>query len=175
MSPSPDLTKKWLTVRETAEILGTSEEMVRRKIRAYELPASRLNYAPRSPWMINAAALQRRLEIDAHGKRVYDIGIVVGHSIDEFAEKLEQRHPDVRVGSPDGPTLAEHARATAARHELFTQIEREEGAEIRKRFEQLDEEQRFEEEAREYARRIRRAERLRDRALEILDEDDQDD
>jgi hypothetical protein len=36
----------------------------------------------------------------------------------------------------------------------------------------LDENQRFEEKARELARRIRRAERLRDRALEILEEAD---
>jgi hypothetical protein len=42
----------------------------------------------------------------------------------------------------------------------------------RQRFEQLDEDARFEEEAQALARRIRRAERLRDRALEILDEDD---
>ena len=93
----------------------------------------------------------------------------------EFVEKLEQEYPGVTVGSPEGPTLAEHVRATIARHDLFDRVERDMYADpcVRQRFEALDEEQRFEEEARELARRIRRAERLRDRAIEILEEEDE--
>jgi hypothetical protein len=73
-----------------------------------------------------------------------------------------------------GPSLAEHARATIARHELFERIAREMAADpsVRQQLERLDDEERFEEEARELARRIRREERLRDRALEILDDEE---
>jgi|SRR5829696_4156495 len=45
---------------------------------------------------------------------------------------------------------------------------------VRQHLERLDDEERFQAEARELARRIRRAERLRERALEILDEEDED-
>jgi excisionase family DNA binding protein len=188
LAMSDDQKKEWLTVRETAERLNLSEESVRRMIRTFQLPASRASGGARAPWVINAAALERQLEVDAHRRRVHEAGIVVGRVQeaggnavvgrgDDFAEELEQRYPDVRVGSPDGPTLAEYARATAARHELFDRIEREMAADpsVRQQLERLDEAERFEAEAQELARRVRRAERLRDRALEILDEDDQDD
>src|SRR5215207_8195611 len=85
----------WLSVRETAKRLGTTDEMVRRKIRALELPAQRLTDAPRAPWMINAAALERRLETEERKRRFHESGVVVGFG--DFHEKLETRH---------GPELA---------------------------------------------------------------------
>jgi hypothetical protein len=167
---------KWLTVAEVAEILGTSTETVRRKIKALELPASRASDAPRAPWLIDAPEFERQRKADAEraAARRRLKGVVTAYGDDEFIEKLKQQYPDHRVSSPDGPTLAEHAQATIARHNLFERIERDMYAdpEIRERLKALDEEQRFEEEARELARRIRRAEKLRDRACEILDEED---
>src|SRR5215217_6995963 len=70
----------WLSVRETAKRLGTTEEMVRRKIRAFELPAQRLTDAPRAPWMIKADELERRLEMEERKRRFHELGIVTGYS-----------------------------------------------------------------------------------------------
>jgi hypothetical protein len=164
--------KQWLTVRETAARLNTSEEMVRRKIRASELPASRLTDAARAPWMINAATLERQLEVEAHRKRVQEAGIVVGRG-DEGGP-----HDQALIGEVaaiHGSDTAEALHKVMNRHNLFDRIERDMYADpaIRERFETLDDDERFEEEARELARRIRRAERLRDRALEILGEEDE--
>jgi predicted DNA-binding transcriptional regulator AlpA len=164
--------KMWLTVAETAERLGVSEPAVRRMIKAYKLPASRATSAKRSPWMINAPALERQIEIDEHKKRMQESGIVVGYG--DFADNLEKRYPDTRVDLPDQPTLAEHARMTAARQELFNRVEREMYADpgVRQQLERLDDEDRFEKEARELASRVQRADRLRQRAQQILDEED---
>jgi excisionase family DNA binding protein len=174
MAESPD--RKWLTIAEVAEIYGVSTETVRRKIKAGELPASRASDSPRAAWLIDEAEFERQREADAELAAVRQRlgGVVTGRG-DEFIEKLKERYPDVRVGSPDGPTLAEHARATIARHDLFERIESEMAADpsVWQRLEDLDDAERFEEEARELARRIRRAEALRDRALEILEDEDE--
>jgi hypothetical protein len=166
---------EWLTVRETAKRLNTSEEMVRRKIRAFELPASRLTDAARAPWMIDARALEQQLQADAQlaEHRESMAGVVVGRSdeggpLDEaFRAEVERLH---------GKPVAAGLKQVMDRSDLFARVERDMYADpsLRMRFEQLDEEQRFEEEARELARRVRRAERLRDRALEILEEEDLD-
>jgi hypothetical protein len=173
--PNP-LDSKWLTVADVAEMLGTSTETIRRMIKAGELPASRASNAPRAAWLIDAVEFQRQREADAERAAIRQRlgGVVTGRG-DEFVENLEQAYPGVTVGSPEGPTLAEHVRATIARHDLFDRIERDMYADpaIRERFETLDDAERFEEEARELARRIRRAERLRDRAIEILEEEDE--
>ena len=174
MEHSPD--SQWLTVADVAAILGTSTETIRRMIKAGELPASRASNAPRAAWLIHAAEFERQREADAERAAIRQRlgGVVTGRG-DEFVEKLEQQYPDLTVGNPEGPTLAEHARATSARHDLFERLESEMAADpgLRQRLENLDEEQRFEEEARELAHRIRRAERLRDRAIEILEEEDE--
>jgi Helix-turn-helix domain len=186
--------KKWLTVRETAARLNRSEEMVRRMIRAGELPASRLSAAAKAPWMIDADELERQLKVHAERTavrmRLDRAGVTVGRSVDsppqgggvvigrgeDFYAEIERAYPGVKVGGPEGPPLADYLRQRDSRAELFDRIEREMYADpaVRQRFEKLDEEARFEEEARELARRIRRAERLRERALEILDEDEAD-
>jgi hypothetical protein len=167
--------KPWLTVAETAERLGCSEPAVRRMIQSHKLPASRATTAKRAPWMINAVALERQLDAEAQRAAVRErlAGAVVGYG--DFADKLEEAYPDTKVGSPEWPTLAEHARATIARHELFERVEREMYADpgVRQQLERLDEEERVEAEARELAQRIRRAERIRERALEILNEEDE--
>jgi hypothetical protein len=168
---------RWLTVGDVAAILGTSTETVRRKIKAGELPASRASDAPHASWLIDAAEWERQREADIERAAIRQrlSGAVTGYG-DEFFEKLKERYPDVTVGSPDGPTLAEHARATIARHDLFERVERDMYADpgVRQQLERLDDAERFEEEARELARRVRRAERLRERALEILEDEDDD-
>jgi excisionase family DNA binding protein len=166
----PENDAQWLTVRETAERLGQSEATIRRMIRAHELPASRQGRGSRAPWMVNAAALERRRQIEAHRKRMRESGVVVGYSdeggpADEaFPAEIDLRH---------GADTAANVRAVMDRRRLFERVEREMYADsgVRHRLERLDEAQRFEEEARELAARIRRVERLRDRALEILDEE----
>jgi excisionase family DNA binding protein len=171
---------KWLTVAEVAAVLGVSTETIRGKIKAGELPASRASNAPRAAWLIDAAEFERQREAEVERAAVRQRlgGVVSSYGDDEFIEKLKARYPDATVDSPDGPTLAEHVRARIARHELLDRVEHEMAAEmaddsaISERFEDLDEEQRFEEEARELARRVRRAERLRERALEILEEEE---
>jgi excisionase family DNA binding protein len=174
----PNERSEWLTVSEVAAMLGTSTETIRRMIKAGELPASRASNAKRAAWLINAAAFERQRTADAERAAVRQRlgGVVVGRG-EEFTERLGKAYPGVTVGSPQGPSLADHARAIAARHDLFDRVEREMAADpsIRQQLEQLEEEERFEAEAQELARRVRRAERLRDRALEILEEDDQDD
>jgi hypothetical protein len=168
---------EWLTVSQVAEVLGTSTETVRRMIKAGELPASRASEAKRAPWLIHGPTWehQREADIERAAIRQRLAGVVTGYG-EDFARKVEAEYPDARVGSPGGPTLAEHTRAYLARQELFGQIQRDMRADpaLRQRFEQLDENERFEAEARELARRVRRERQLWDRALEILDENDED-
>jgi Helix-turn-helix domain len=169
--------RKWLTVAEVAAMLGTSTETIRRRITVGELPASRASTAPHAAWLIDAAEFERQREADAERAAIRRRlgGVVVGRG-DEFAKKPAQHCPDARVGSPEGPTLADHTRAMIARHETFERLQRDMAADpgLREQFEALDEANRFEAEARELARRVRRSERLRDRVWEILDEEDQD-
>jgi excisionase family DNA binding protein len=167
---------KWLTVAEVAAVLGVSTETVRGKIKAGELPASRASNAPRAAWLIDAAEFERQREAEAERAAVRQRlgGVVSSYGDDEFIEKLKARYPDATVDSPHGPTLAEDLRARIDRRDLFERVEADMYADpgLRQQLEQLDDAERFEEEARELARRIRRAEKLRDRAIEILEEDD---
>lgn len=157
--------KDWLTVRETAERLGRSEETVRRMIRACKLPASRSGEGPRAAWLINASALERQLEVQATEQRVRDRGIVTGYG--DFIEQVEARY---------GAPLADTLREVRERHELLERLATELHADpdVAERFEQLDDEERIERAAQELARRVRREERIRERAREILEEDDTD-
>src|SRR3954470_16940603 len=123
---------EWLTVSEVAETLGTSTETVRRMIKAGKLPASRASTLPRAPWLINRPAWEQQKLHDAEVARVRErmAGVVVarvdepsaGPTVvgrgEEFFEELGRAYPGVTVGRPDGPTLADHARATAERHSL---------------------------------------------------------
>src|SRR5205814_6937132 len=95
---------KWLTIADVAAVLGTSTETVRRMIKAGELPASRASAAPRAAWLIDAAEFERQREADAERAAIRQRlgGVVTAFGDDEFVEKLKQRYPDVRVGSPDG-------------------------------------------------------------------------
>jgi excisionase family DNA binding protein len=167
---------RWLTVADVAEILGTSTQTVRRMIKAGELPASRASAAPRASWLIDAAEFERQREADAERAAIRQRlgGVVSSYGDDEFIEKLRARYPDVTVGGPDGPGLAQDLRARIDRRDLLERVERDMYADpaIRQQLEQLDDNERFEQEARELARRIRRAEKLRDRAIEILSEED---
>src|SRR5215210_1841467 len=102
--------KKWLTVSEVAEILSTSTETVRRKIAAGELLASRASAAPRAAYLIDAAAFESQRESERQRAAVRQrlAGVVTTRG--EISEALAREHPDVRVGSAEGPTLAEYTR-----------------------------------------------------------------
>jgi hypothetical protein len=166
--------QKWLTVGEVAAILGVTTETVRNKIKRGELPASRASNAPHAAFLIDAAEFERQRAVDVELAAVRQrlAGVVTGRG-EEFIQQLEQQYPGVTVGAPDGPTLAEHVRATINRHELFERIQSEMAADpgVQSRLRELDEAERFEAEAQEIARRIRRDEELLKRAREILDEE----
>jgi excisionase family DNA binding protein len=169
-SPGPD----WLTVSQVAEAMDTSTETVRRLIKAGKLPAARAGALPRSPWLINVPAWERqkrRDEIRArHLQRM--AGVVVGYSdgggpADEaFVEDVERKH---------GPDTAESVKRVMDRGGLFDRLEREMAADpsVQEQLERLNEVDREEAEAQELARRTRRAERIRKRAEEILEDDDE--
>jgi excisionase family DNA binding protein len=159
----------YLTVREAAELMGRTEETVRRQIRDGSLPAVRVGTGPKAPWGVPGPYLERRLSVDAHKERMrksYEAGGVVGRG-EEFLEDLE--------ASPNSPDVKQAVRETHSHRELFDYLEREmrEDPAVRQRLETLDEEERIEVAAQELARRVREHERIQRRALEILEEDDE--
>ena len=166
MSESPE----WLTVRQTAERLSLSEETVRRMIRNYELPASREHPGARAPWLINALVLERRLEADARRKRLEGMGGGYGPAGTEAAVAA--------AGEFNGWTPEQHAEALERLHErarqqeLLDRVQREMSTDLRRQFEELDEDIAIERTAQEIARRVRREERVRKRAAQILAADD---
>jgi hypothetical protein len=162
-----------LTVEETAERLGRSIHAVRRMCRLLQLPAKREHsQQPRSRWLINRDALERRLQVQAVKDRLDARGVVMACADGEFREALERRHP--------GMGLAEGHRVLVERYELLNQLAAEVAhPELAERFAALDAAERaereaeaIEAEARELADRVRHAERVRRRAAELLAAED---
>lgn len=162
MSPP---TKDWLTVSEVAEIEGVSTETIRRGIKAFKYPASRASAAPGAPWLINAAAYERRRESEARKRRLRERRVVTAYADDEF---------DANVESVHGATGLEQVRQMRQRHEDLREAQRavSNDPDLRRAFEQLDEDERIERAAQEIANRVRRDERIRQRAAQILEADD---
>jgi excisionase family DNA binding protein len=181
----------YLTVKEAAERLRQNEQTVRRRLREGSLPGVRVGEGARAAWRIPAAALEEMLDAekdrlrremfgDAHAdtvaatrRRTAGMGGGYGPAgADAAADAAAAAY-----GLTDEQRLAlrERGRDRLARIELFERVEREMAADpsVRQQLERLDEEERVEAEARELAQRIRRAERIRERALEILNEEDE--
>lgn len=144
-----------------------SKEWLRRKITSGHLFAERAGGTSTAPYMLHEGDVARLAEREAHKRRTR--GTVVGYG--DFSEKVKasEATPETKAA-----ILAVHDK-----HELFDRVEREmyEGPDapaLRRKFEGLDAEARFEAEARELAERVRRAERLRKRALELLEAEDED-
>ncbi len=168
----------WLTVSEVAEIEGVSTETIRRGIAAGKYPASRASDAPRAPWLINAVAYERQRQTHAERVAIRQrlAGMAGGYGPEgrEAAVDGAAAHNEWSPDQRDAELRRETAKAD--REALLSTLHREmhEDPAIRQRFEQLDAEERFEAEARELAERVRRAERLRKRALELLEDEDED-
>jgi excisionase family DNA binding protein len=162
---------EFLTVRETATRLGQSEETVRRMIRAGELPASRAHRGgTRAPWLIHAAALERQMEMDAEiaeaRERLDSAGVVTGRG-PEFLENVQRRH---------GLAVAEQLRQVMARHDALYEAARtvdEHSDEYEHGFAELDEDEAIDQAAQRRAAWLRREERIHQRTLEILEEEDE--
>jgi len=159
----------YLTVREAADLMGRTEETVRRQIRDGSLPAVKVGSGPKAPWGVPGPYLERLMAVEAHRERMaqfYAAGGVIGRG-DEILERLE--------ASPNPPDIKQAVRETHSRHELFDYLEREmrEDPAVRQRLETLDEDERIEVAAQELARRVREHERIQRRAREILDEEEE--
>ena len=169
---------EWLTVSEVAEIEGVSTETVRRGIKAYKYPASRASDAPRAPWLINAAAYERRRKADAERAATRERLAGMGGGFGPEGRKAAVDAAAAHNEWTDEQRDAEDARLKQRdKHEaLLAHAEREMYADpaVRQRLEQLDADERIEAEARELAARIRRAERIRERALDILENEGKD-
>ncbi len=143
-----------------------STETVRRGITAGKYPASRASTAPRAPWLIDADEYerQRRQDDEEAARRERLRGVVVAYGDDEFDARMEQEH---------GRAAMEQLRKIRERHELMQQIAEEVrgDAELRRQFEKLDDDEIIERTAHEIAGRVRREERIRRRAAQILDDD----
>lgn len=160
----------WLTVRETAARLGKHEEAVRTMIREGKLRASRASTGARAPWLIDAAELERQIAMDAEvaaaRERLDTAGVVLGRG-EEFLEKVGLRH---------GPAVAEELRTLSAHHDARYEAARaldDAGAELQEQFDALDDDEAIEQAARRRATWVRREERIRQRTLELLDEEDE--
>jgi hypothetical protein len=166
--------RRYLTVGEVAEILDVSTQTVRNMIAAHELPAQRASSAKKAAWMIDAEEFERQRAADVERAAIRQrlVGVVTG-SGEEFVEKLAQRYPDVTVGSPDGPSLAEYVRTRSAELDLFERLQSEMRADpdVQSRLRELDEADRIEAEAQELARLYRRDRAVHDRFREIIEED----
>jgi excisionase family DNA binding protein len=160
-----------LSVEEAAEQLGVLPGTVSKMLREGRLRGRKQDPArEKSPWRVSRAELRRyvaRRDHKARMQRFYEAGGVVGYSSD-FLDRLE--------ASPNPPEVKEQVRALFDKRELLDRAQRELYADedALERLAELDEEARFEAEARELARRVRRAERLLDRALKILQEEDEE-
>ena len=164
-----------LTVEAVAERTGVSRFTVLRWIAAHELFAVRDGKGQKAPWRIPREDFEALVAARADEERMRDLrerGMVVGYG-DDFLKQLKQ--------SPNTPAVkaAVHAAYNASlTQEQVAELLNDET--IAEQFEKLDEAEAIEAAAQRLAvqmrderARVRRAERIYDRAREILaDEDD---
>lgn len=159
-----------LGLQETADITGLTVDSVRRHCRSGRLPGVKVAAGtPKPQWRIVKSALERRMHVEAHKARVREAGIVVGYERDNdaFDRQMEEVH---------GRDAMEQIRAIRQRQEDVRAAARavSDDPDLRRAFEKLDEDERIERAAQEIAGRVRREERIRRRAAQILAADDAD-
>lgn len=158
---------EWVGVDTIAATLGITPKAAANLCRRGGFVSSRKRHPEqaKSPWMVARSELEHVKAKREHDRRMRESGIIVGRG-EDFARKLAE--------SDHAPETKQAILAAHERSELFDRVEREMTAdpELRKRFERLDDAERFEAQAQELAHRIREQERLRARALEILDGQD---
>lgn len=158
----------WIDVPMAAERLGTSEQMVRRFIREGRLYAERAGRGARSPWRVDAAQVAREAELRSVKDRLGQAGVVTGRSgspdaDDDFIAKMRSTHGDEAAAALQ-EILDRHALVEA------TELSRLQ-AELGPKF---NEEDAIEQAAQRLAAEHRRAERIRRRAQEIIEQEDAD-
>ena len=164
--------ENWITVPEAAERLATSEEMVRRYIRQNRLFAKRSGRGVHSPWLVDA----NQVAMDAeHGgtKGLADAsGFITSYggtpeSDAAFVDAVRDKY---------GDGTAAAVSAVIDRHALIAEVAAavdEHRDELGLAFDSLDDEAAIEREAQEIAARVLRAERIRARVREIVEDDEQ--
>lgn len=157
-----------LLVPEIARRTGEHEETIRRKLRDGEIWGDKV---AGGAWGATEQAVKHYIDVRDHERRMRKSGIVVGYGEGEefdaeFAARVEKVH---------GRATADSLRKVQARHRLFEQIADEVrgDADLKRAFEKLDDDEVIERTAHEIAGRVRREERIRRRAAQILAADDE--
>lgn len=168
MDQHPD---ELLTVDQVALELSIQPASVSKMIREGRLLGRKLDPArEKSPWQVSRWDLdryRRSMENRAHSQRMQErkaLGMVVAYG--DFDEQM--------AASNNPPEIKARVRELVEKHALLEHLQREmfDDPTLRARFDALDDEARIEAEAQELARWFRREDRIRRRALEILDEDE---
>ena len=164
--------ENWITVPEAAERLGTSEEMVRRYIRQGRLFAKRSGRGVHSPWLVDAHQVAADAVSGEIKTRLARAGVVTGRGGTPEADAAFRE--DVRkVHGDDTADAAGVAMDRVALIEQAAAAVESQRAELWPQFHELDEAEQIELAAREIADRVLRAERIRQRVREIVEDDEQ--
>lgn len=144
-----------------AEHLGVSVRTVHNLRRRFELHGEQEGTGTTSPWYFDRREVEQLAEDRDHERRTRES--VVGYG--DFDQQVEVRH---------GRPAMEQLRKIRERHELLQRVADEVrgDADLRRAFETLDDDEIIERAAHEIAGRVRREERIRRRAAEILAADD---
>lgn len=151
--------------RYATDRLGVSRKTLYAIVARRELFGERQGTGATALWVFRKADVDRLATRREHDRRLRESGIVVGRG-DEFTRKVSESN---------------HARDTKraifdalGRSELLERIATEMTADpdLRKGFDRLDDDKRFEAQAQELAHRIREQEHLRTRVQEILEDDE---
>lgn len=164
MQPNDQAEHGWLTVAEVAAELGVKTGTVAKMCSDGRLWGSKEDPArEKSPWRVHRSHLDRYIARRDFERRTR--GIVAAYRDDEFDAEMERVH---------GQEKAAQVRKIRQQHELLEMAAREVNADadLRREFERLDEDEIIERTAQEIAGRVRRQERVRNRAAQILAADD---
>ena len=163
-------TTEWVPVRVAAVRLAGSEEAIRRRIRAGEIPAVKAGRGARAPWLVDTSGLINA-EHAALRERLDQAGVVHGRTGTPQADRAYADKVGHRHGDDWRRATLDHLTRRALLEQAAGVVEAA-GANLEGQFADIDDEDAVEAEAQELARRVRRAERIRERAAEILDEDE---
>ncbi len=170
MQPNDQAEHGWLTVAEVAAELGVKTGTVAKMCSDGRLWGSKEDPArEKSPWRVHRSHLDRYIARRDFERRTR--GIVAAYrgpdGDAEFDAAMENTH---------GRDAMQQVRALRERHDLLQEAARavSADADLKRAFEALDEDEIIERTAHEIAGRVRRQERIRNRAAQILAGDDDD-
>lgn len=149
---------------------SVSKEWVRLQVKSGRIRADK-GAARTAAYQLNEYDVKRVAEIEAHERRKRLYGGGYGPAGREAAVAAAAEF--------NGWTPEQHAEALERLHErarqqeLLDRVQREMSTDLRRQFEELDEDIAIERTAHEIANRVRREERIRRRAAQILADDDE--